>query len=67
MADKRYLELLICEVFPKFLGNSPQVGERDLARLIIVKEFECLIRQVLTLCNFILLKLLTAHSLDVCI
>ena len=39
---KRDLELLISEVFPELLGNPPQVGERDLARLIIVKEFECL-------------------------
>ena len=37
------LEFFIGEVFPKLFGHSPQVAEGDLARLIVVKEFERLI------------------------
>ena len=39
-----YLKLLIGEVLPQLLGHPPQVGEGDLAGLVVVEELERLIK-----------------------
>ena len=39
-----YLKLLLGEVLPQLLGHPPQVGEGDLAGLVVVEELERLIK-----------------------